>query len=133
MKSCVSQRISSGLFKNNVAYKLLAYKSYLIYMYRKKVTLNNPQGLICLKTQPNPTNRLSIISIPDNLTDPSLKEVTTVSHYWCFYPIWSSSHKEKLKKIGKSTKGWTVKMCRVSTKGANTITGARYSRHSYDC
>ena len=34
------------------------YKSYihLIYIYKKDLVLNNLQGLICYKTQPNPNN-----------------------------------------------------------------------------
>ena len=39
--------MSSGLFKNNITNKLFAFKQDLV--------LNNPQGLICHKTQPNQT------------------------------------------------------------------------------
>ena len=46
--------MSTGSFKNNITYKLLfAYESYYIYMYKQDLALNNPQGLICYKTQPN--------------------------------------------------------------------------------
>ena len=47
--------MSSGLFKNNVTYKLFAYKSYMIYIYQDDLALNNLQGLIWHKTQPNQT------------------------------------------------------------------------------
>ena len=45
--------MSSGLFKNNVSYKLFIYKSYMfnIYMYKQDFPQNNLQGLICHKTQ----------------------------------------------------------------------------------
>ena len=44
--------MSSDSFKNNVTYKLFAYKSYI---YQQDLELHNPRGLICHKTQPNPT------------------------------------------------------------------------------
>ena len=34
--------MNSGLFENNVTYRLFAYKSYV---YKQDLTLNNPQGL----------------------------------------------------------------------------------------
>ena len=45
--------MSFGLFKNNVTHKVVIYKSYtyLIYMYKEELALNNPQGLIHHKTQ----------------------------------------------------------------------------------
>ena len=41
--------MNSGLFKNNVTNKTSFYKSYLIYMYKQDLALNNLQRLICLK------------------------------------------------------------------------------------
>ena len=43
--------MSSGAFKN-VTYKLFVYKSYIRFMYKEDLALNNLQGLICYKTQP---------------------------------------------------------------------------------
>ena len=43
--------MSSDSFKNNVTYKLFVYKSYK--MFKQDLALNNSQGLICHKTQPN--------------------------------------------------------------------------------
>ena len=40
------------MFKN-VIYKMCFEIIYLIYMYNKELALNNLQGLICHKTQPN--------------------------------------------------------------------------------
>ena len=47
--------MSTGLFKNNVTNKQFTYKSYIqnIYKYKQNLALNNPQGLICHKAQPN--------------------------------------------------------------------------------
>ena len=45
--------MSTNSFKNNVNYKLFVYKSYLIYMYKEDLALNNLQGLICHKTNQN--------------------------------------------------------------------------------
>ena len=36
-------------------------KSYLIYMYKKGLELNNLQWLICLKTKPNQTKGGNIL------------------------------------------------------------------------
>ena len=47
----VCKQMSFGLFKN-VFYKLFVYKSYIWYMYKPNLALNNLQGLICHKTQP---------------------------------------------------------------------------------
>ena len=44
------KQMSSGLFKS-IACKLFVYKSH-VYVYEQDLTLNNPQGLICHKTQP---------------------------------------------------------------------------------
>ena len=46
------KQICSGSFKNNVTYKLFAFKTY---MHKKDLTLNNPQVLISHKTQPDQT------------------------------------------------------------------------------
>ena len=47
--------MSSGLFKN-VIYKLFNYKSCAhVHVYKQDLALNNLQGLICYKTQPNQT------------------------------------------------------------------------------
>ena len=35
-------------FKNNVIYKIFSY----MYVYKQDLSLNNPRGLICHKTQP---------------------------------------------------------------------------------
>ena len=43
--------MSSGLFKN-VLYKMCLEILYLIYMYKKDLTLNNRAWLICHKTKP---------------------------------------------------------------------------------
>ena len=48
--------MSSDSFKNDVTDKLFTYKSYIIYMYKQDLVLNNPQELICHKTQT--TNQL---------------------------------------------------------------------------
>ena len=42
--------MSSGSFKNNVTYKLFAYK-WLLNEW--DLSLNNPEGLICHKTRQN--------------------------------------------------------------------------------
>ena len=47
--------MSSYLFKNDIIYKLFAYKSYMIYMYKEDLASNNSHGLICHKIQPNKT------------------------------------------------------------------------------
>ena len=43
------------IFFLKVTNKLFTYKLYIIYtyMYKQDLALNNPQGLICNKTQPN--------------------------------------------------------------------------------
>ena len=38
--------MSFGLFKNNVTYKLFAYKSYITYMYKRNLALNDLQWLM---------------------------------------------------------------------------------------
>ena len=54
------KQTNSGLFKNNVTYKLFIYKSYIfniyIYIYIKDLVLNNLQSLIWRKTN-QPTNQ----------------------------------------------------------------------------
>ena len=42
--------MSFGLFKSNITYKLFVYK---LYICKQDLALNNPQKLICYKTQPN--------------------------------------------------------------------------------
>ena len=44
----VCKQMGSCSFKNNVNGKLFTYK---LYMYKQDLALNNPQGLICYKTQ----------------------------------------------------------------------------------
>ena len=44
--------MSSGSFKN-VIYKMCLQIIYLIYMYKKDLTLNNPEWLMCHKIKPN--------------------------------------------------------------------------------
>ena len=44
--------MKSGSFKN-VIYKMYLEIIYLIYIYKEDLALNNLQGLICYKTQPN--------------------------------------------------------------------------------
>ena len=52
--------MNSGSFKNDITNKLFTYKSYRYnaYVYKQDLTLNNPEGLIFHKTQPNQTNHL---------------------------------------------------------------------------
>ena len=58
--------MSSGLFKNNVTIKyLFTNHTYLIYVYKQGLALNNQQGLICLKTQP--INHVEVIQLFINL------------------------------------------------------------------
>ena len=46
----VCKQIRSDSFKNNVAYKLFVYRSYIyIYIYKQNLELNNLQRLICHK------------------------------------------------------------------------------------
>ena len=47
----VCKQVNSGSFKN-VIYKICIYYSYLIYMYKEDLALNNLLGLICHKIQP---------------------------------------------------------------------------------
>ena len=44
--------MSSGSFEN-IIYKMCLEVTYLIYMYKKDVELNNLKWLICHKTQRN--------------------------------------------------------------------------------
>ena len=46
--------MSSGSSKNNVNYTLFVYKSYIWYMCKQDLVLNNPQGLTCHKKQTDP-------------------------------------------------------------------------------
>ena len=50
----VCKQMSSGSYKNTTN-RLFVCKSriYLIYVYQKNFALNNPQGLLCFKIQPN--------------------------------------------------------------------------------
>ena len=43
--------MGSGSFKK-ATYKQFVYKSYILYMYKQDLALNNLQRLICYKTQP---------------------------------------------------------------------------------
>ena len=43
----LNKQMSSRSYNDNVTSKLFAYKSYIQYMYKQDLTLNNPQ------TQPN--------------------------------------------------------------------------------
>ena len=43
--------MNSGSFKI-LCKKIFIYKSYILYMYKQDLTLNNQQQLICYKTQP---------------------------------------------------------------------------------
>ena len=49
--------MSSELFKNVSLQNGFTNHLYLIYMYKVDLALNNLQGLICHKTQPNQTNQ----------------------------------------------------------------------------
>ena len=46
--------------KNNVTYKLFAYKSFIQYTFKKDFALNNLQELICHKTLTNQNNHPSL-------------------------------------------------------------------------
>ena len=50
--------MGSGWFKNNVAYAQIACKYYT--MYKDDLALNNPQGLIWHRPQPNQTKPIQI-------------------------------------------------------------------------
>ena len=47
--------MGTSSFKDYIIYKLCTYKSYDIYVYEQDLALNDPQGLICHKIQPNKT------------------------------------------------------------------------------
>ena len=53
---CVQKKMSSNSLKN-VIYKMCLEIMYIsnifIYIYKQDLALNNLQGLICYKTQPN--------------------------------------------------------------------------------
>ena len=51
--------MSSGSFKNNVTYKLFAYKPY---MYEQETALDNPQELIFHNIQPGARGVMVIVS-----------------------------------------------------------------------
>ena len=44
--------MSTGLFENNATHKQFVYKSYISYVYKQDLALNNLQWLICHKIQP---------------------------------------------------------------------------------
>ena len=44
-----------------IIFNVYVYKSYLIYMYKQDLALNDLQWLICHKTQPNQTNFHSFV------------------------------------------------------------------------
>ena len=58
---CTGKQISSSSYENNVTHKLFIYELYIyIYIYMgggQDLILNNPQELVCHKTQP--TNQLN--------------------------------------------------------------------------
>ena len=45
--------MNTGSFKNHITYRLVICKLYThdISMYKKDLAVNNPQGLICHRTQ----------------------------------------------------------------------------------
>ena len=51
--------MSSGSLTNNVIGKLFFYKSYSKYMSKQDLALNNPQEMICRKTN-QPTTHSSV-------------------------------------------------------------------------
>ena len=58
--------MSTDLFKN-VIYKMCLEITYLIYMYKEDLTLNNLQWLICYRTKLNQTKSYLIYMYKEDL------------------------------------------------------------------